>query len=61
MSHFGGGLCAGLGGGLGADDQSCDVEILSNLLISRGCLGLSGLNLTDCASACGGGSETGGL
>ena len=31
------------------------VEIHSNLLISLGCLGLSGLNLTDCA--CGGGVE----
>ena len=36
--------------GLGAD---CGVEIPSNLLISSGCLGLSGLNLTDCASVCG--------
>ena len=31
------------------------VEIPSNLLISSGCLGLSGLNLTNCA--CGGGAE----
>ena len=38
-------------GGLGAGG----VEIPSNLLISSGCLGLSGLNLTDCA--CGGGVE----
>ena len=49
------------------------VEIPSNLLISSGCLGLSGLNLTDCTSAgfaplggcealrvCGGGGERGG-
>ena len=51
MSHFGGGLGAGGAG------------IPSNLLIGSGCLGLSGLNLTDCASACralwacGGGAE----
>ena len=49
MSRLGGGLGAGLGGGLGA----CGVEIPSNLLISSGCLGLSGLNLTDV----GGGGE----
>ena len=41
MSCFGGGLGAG------------GVEIPSNLLISSGCLGLSGLNLTDWACACG--------
>ena len=71
MSCLGGGLClwgplqngspgtvglgAGLGGGLGADDLSSGVEIPSNLLISSGCLGLSGLNLTNCACGRGGG------
>ena len=38
--------------GLGAD---CGVEIPSNLFISSGCLGLSGLNVTDCA--CDGSAE----
>ena len=49
MSHFGGGLHLWGPAGLGADG----VGIPSNLLISSGCLCLSGLNLTDCA--CGGG------
>ena len=50
MSHLGGDLGAGLGGGLGA----CGVQIPSNLLISSGCLGLSGLNLTDVGGGGGG-------
>ena len=55
MSRFGGGL------------GTSGVGIPSNLLISSGCLGLSGLNLTDCASscralrACSGGGGGGGL
>ena len=43
MSRLGGGLGASLGGGLGA----CGVEIPSNLLVSSGCLGISGLSLTN--------------
>ena len=50
MSHFGGGLGAGLGGGLHsrgpADLGTGGVRIHSNLLISSGCLSLSGLSLT---------------
>ena len=52
MSHFGGGLRRAVGAG--------GVGIPSNLLISSGCLGLSGLNLTDCAcGGCGGGGLLG--
>ena len=43
MSRFGGAVCSG------------GVGIPSNLLISSGCLGLSGLNLSDCAPLSGGG------
>ena len=43
MSHLGGGLGAGC------------VEIPSNLLINSGCLGLSGLNLTEGEGGGGGG------
>ena len=46
-----------LGGGLGA---GC-VEIPSNLLISSGCLGLSGLNLTEGECGGEGGLVRGGL
>ena len=61
MSSFGGGLGAGLGGGLGADDLSCGVKIPSNLLISSGCLGLSGLDLTSVGGGGGGLLGLGGL
>ena len=43
MSHFGGGLCSRGPVDLGAGG----VGIPSNLLISSGCLGLSGLSLTE--------------
>ena len=71
MSRFGGGLGAGLGGGLRwwgppqsespgtADLGTGGVGIPSNLLISSGCLGLSGLNLTEGRG--GGGGGGGGL
>ena len=52
MSCFGGGLGADLGGGVRGAVGTDSVGIPSNLLISSGCLGLSGLNLTNCASTC---------
>ena len=63
MSHFGGGLGAGLGGGLRSRDpmdlSAGGVGIPSNLLISSGCLSLSGLNLME--GGRGGGGGGGGL
>ena len=56
MSRFGGGLREPLSGASPAVGAG-GVEIPSNLLISSGCLSLSGLNLT---SACGGGGGGGG-
>ena len=59
MSRFGRGLGAGLGGGLclrgPADLGAGGVGIPSNLLISSGCLGLSGLNRTEGGGGGGGG------